>query len=158
MPETKYARLRRLASPTRCSGRATEPGDDPRQLRPHGHRLGGPGYALFLRTLASFSRVIRFDRRGTGASDPVPLEHLPPWESYAEDLAAVLNQVDVERTAVMAGYDAGPMAMFFAATRPQRISALILANTTARWVAADNYPIGIPRQVAEALIAGVEQA
>jgi pimeloyl-ACP methyl ester carboxylesterase len=86
------------------------------------------------------------------------LEHLPPWESYAEDLAAVLNQVDVERTAVMAGYDAGPMAIFFAATRPQRISALILANTRARWVAADNYPIGIPRQVAEALIAGVEQA
>jgi pimeloyl-ACP methyl ester carboxylesterase len=117
-----------------------------------------PAAALFLRTLASFSRVIRFDRRGTGASDPVPLEHLPPWESYAEDLAAVLNQVDVERTAVMAGYDAGPMAMFFAATRPQRISALILANTRARWVAADNYPIGIPRQVAEALIAGVEQA
>ena len=58
----------------------------------------------------------------------------------------------------MAGYDAGPMAMFFAATSPQRISALILANATARWVAADNYPIGIPRQVAEALIAGVEQA
>jgi pimeloyl-ACP methyl ester carboxylesterase len=96
-----------------------------------------PVAALFLRTLASFSQVIRFDRRGTGASDPVPLEQLPPWESYAEDLDVVLDQVGAERTAVMAAYDAGPMAMFFAATRPQRTSALILANTTARWVAAD---------------------
>jgi pimeloyl-ACP methyl ester carboxylesterase len=87
-----------------------------------------PVAALFLRTLASFSQVIRFDRRGTGASDPVPLEQLPPWESYAEDLDVVLDQVGAERTAVMAAYDAGPMAMFFAATRPQRTSALILAT------------------------------
>jgi pimeloyl-ACP methyl ester carboxylesterase len=74
-----------------------------------------PVAALFLRTLASFSQVIRFDRRGTGASDPVPLEQLPPWESYAEDLDVVLDQVGAERTAVMAAYDTGPMAMSFAA-------------------------------------------
>jgi class 3 adenylate cyclase len=114
--------------------------------------------ALFLRTLASFSQVIRFDRRGTGASDPVPLEHLPPWESHAEELAAVLDEVSSERVALMAQLDGGPLALFFAATRPERASALVLSNTTARFAAADDYPIGIPREVAQALVAHVEQA
>ena len=52
-----------------------------------------PAAALMYRRLASFSRLIRFDRVGTGASDPAPLDHLPPWESYAEELAAVLDEV-----------------------------------------------------------------
>jgi class 3 adenylate cyclase len=115
------------------------------------------GAALFLRTLASFSQVIRFDRRGTGASDPVPLELLPPWESHAEELAAVLDEVGSERVALMAQLDGGPLALFFAATRPARVSALVLSNTTARFAAADDYPIGIPPKVAEALMVHVEQ-
>jgi class 3 adenylate cyclase len=114
--------------------------------------------ALFLRTLASFSQVIRFDRRGTGASDPVPLDHLPPWESHAEELAAVLDEVGAERVALMAQLDGGPLALFFAATRPERTSAVVLVNATARYLAADDYPIGIPREVAEALVVQVEQA
>jgi class 3 adenylate cyclase len=113
---------------------------------------------LFLRTLASFSQVIRFDRRGTGASDPVPLDQLPPWESHAEELAAVLDEVGSDRVALLAQLDGGPLALFFAATRPERTSALVLSNTTARFMAADDYPIGIPRGVAEALVAQVEQA
>jgi class 3 adenylate cyclase/alpha-beta hydrolase superfamily lysophospholipase len=116
-----------------------------------------PAAALFLRTLASFSQVIRFDRRGTGASDPVPLEHLPPWESHAEELAAVLDEVGAEKVALMAQLDGGPLALFFAATRPERVSSLVLSNTTARFAAADDYPIGIPREVAEALVIQVEE-
>ena len=46
-----------------------------------------PRAELFLRRLASFVRLIRFDRRGTGGSDPLPLDALPPWESFAEELA-----------------------------------------------------------------------
>jgi len=103
-----------------------------------------PGIALFLRTLASFSRLILFDRRGTGASDPVLLDALPPWEMYAEELDAVLDEVGSERVAIMAHVDAGAMAMLFAATRPERTSALVLVNTSAKWVAADDYPVGIP--------------
>jgi class 3 adenylate cyclase len=117
-----------------------------------------PAAALFLRTLASFSQVIRFDRRGTGASDPVSLDQLPPWESHAEELAAVLDEVGAERVALMAQLDGGPLALFFAATRPERTSAVVLVNATARYLAADDYPIGIPREVAEALVAQVEQA
>jgi class 3 adenylate cyclase/alpha-beta hydrolase superfamily lysophospholipase len=114
--------------------------------------------ALFLRTLASFSQVIRFDRRGTGASDPVPLDQLPPWESHAEELAAVLDEVGVERVALVAQLDGGPLALFFAATRPERTSAVVLVNATARYLDADDYPIGISREVAEVLVAQVEQA
>jgi len=116
-----------------------------------------PGIALFLRTLASFSRLILFDRRGTGASDPLPPDPLPPWESYAEELVVVLDEVGAERAALLAQIDAGPLALFFAGSRPERTSALILANTTARYVAAEDYPIGVPAEVAEAVLVQVDQ-
>jgi class 3 adenylate cyclase len=116
-----------------------------------------PGIALFLRSLASFSRLILFDRRGTGASDPVLLDALPPWEMYAEELDAVLDEVGSQRAAIMAHVDAGAMAMLFAATRPERTSALVLVNTSAKWVAADDYPIGIPLEVAHAILAQIDQ-
>jgi pimeloyl-ACP methyl ester carboxylesterase len=116
-----------------------------------------PAAALYFRRLASFSRLIRFDRLGTGASDPAPLERLPPWESYAEELAAVLDEVGSEQAALLVGSDAGSMAMYFAATKPERTSALILFNTTAKYVAADDYPIGIPHEVAEVLLGQFDQ-
>ena len=116
-----------------------------------------PATALFLRRLASFSRLILFDRRGTGASDPLP-EHLPPpWETYAEEVAAVMDATGSDQAALMATTaEAGPMALFFAATRPERTSALILGNASARYVAADDYPIGFPPERAEAIISRVE--
>jgi class 3 adenylate cyclase len=116
-----------------------------------------PGFTLFLRSLASFSRLILFDRRGMGASDPLPPDSLPPWESYAEELVAVLDAVGSEQAAILAELDGGPLALFFAGTRPDRTSALILANTAAKFVAADDYPIGIPAEVGEALLAQFDQ-
>jgi pimeloyl-ACP methyl ester carboxylesterase len=116
-----------------------------------------PAAALMYRRLASFSRLIRFDRVGTGASDPAPLDHLPPWESYAEELAAVLDEVGSERAAILVSTDAGSMAMYFAATKPERTSALILFNTTARVLAADDYSIGMPREVAQVLLGQLDQ-
>jgi len=116
-----------------------------------------PTAALFFRRLASFSRLIRFDRRGSGASDPLPDPALPPWEAYAEELTAVLDAVGLERAALMATEQAGPMALFFAGTRPQRTGALILASTTARLVATDDYPIGMPEPVANAIVAHIDQ-
>jgi class 3 adenylate cyclase len=116
-----------------------------------------PGVALFLHSLASFSRLILFDRRGTGASDPPPPEPLPPWESHAEEVAVVLDAVGSERTAILAEIDTTPAAIFFAATRPERTSALILVHASAKYVAGEDYPIGIPKEVAEALVAQVDQ-
>jgi class 3 adenylate cyclase len=116
-----------------------------------------PAVALVYRRLASFARLIRFDRVGTGASDPAPLDYLPPWESYAEELAAVLDEIGSERAAIFVSVDAGSMAMYFAATKPERTSALMLFNTTARYLFADDYPIGIPHEVTAALLGRLDQ-
>ncbi len=117
-----------------------------------------PQMALFLRRLASFSRLIRFDRRGTGASDPLPSHPLPPWEAYAEELTAVMDAVGSQRAALLAaGPQAGPMALFVAGTKPERTGVLILADATARYLVADDYPIGVPREAAEAMIARAEE-
>lgn len=108
-----------------------------------------PRAALFLRDLASFCRLIRFDRRGTGSSDALPLDTLPRWDAYAEEISAVMDATQSSRSTVMAMLDAGPSAMAFAASHPERVDTLILANTTARWTAADAFPIGIEPSVLE---------
>jgi len=157
-PETKYARLGRDRIAYQVLGE--DPPDLVMTTGSFSHvdmAWEDPGIALFLRTLASFSRLIMFDRRGTGASDPLPLDSLPPWETYAQDLAAVLDEVASEQAALLAQVDAGPMAIFFAGTKPDRTSALILANATARYLVADDYPIGVPTEVAEAVLAQLDQ-
>jgi class 3 adenylate cyclase len=157
-PETRYARLGndRIAYQVFGDG----PPDLVLTLGSFGHidtAWEDPGSAFFLRTLASFSRLIFFDRRGMGASDPLPSDPLPPWESYAEELAVILDEVGSQRAAIMAVHDAGPTALFFAGTRPERTDALVLAQTSARYVAANDYPLGIPIEVAEALLARIDQ-
>ena len=118
-----------------------------------------PGVALFLRRLASFSRLITFDRRGTGASDPYPESVPPPWEAYADEVAAVMDAAGSREAALMATTaEAGPMALFFAATRPERTTALVLANASARYVADDDYLIGFPPEQAERVISRVEES
>jgi class 3 adenylate cyclase len=157
-PDTRYARLGRSRIAYQVLGQG--PPDLVLTAGSFGHvdlTWEDPALALHYRTLASFSRLIRFDRLGTGASDPLPLDALPPWESYAEELAAVLDEVGSGQAAIMAYWDAGPMALFSAATRPERVSALVLVHTTAKYAAADDYPIGVPLEVVEAALDQVDQ-
>jgi class 3 adenylate cyclase len=156
-PETTYARL----GDDRIAYQVLGDGPDlVATLGAFGHvdlQWEDPGTAVFLRRLASFSRLILFDRRGTGASDPLPEPMPPPWETYAEEVAAVMDAAGSRRAALMATTaEAGPMALFFAATRPERTSALVLGNASAKYVAADDYPIGIPPERVEAIISRVE--
>jgi class 3 adenylate cyclase len=117
-----------------------------------------PQMALFLRRLAGFSRLIRFDRRGTGASDPLPADPLPPWEAYTQELTAVMDAAGSQQAALLAaGPEAGPMALFFAGTKPERTAALILADATARYLAADDYRIGVEPEAVEAMIARAQE-
>lgn len=111
-----------------------------------------PQYAEFFDRLASFSRLIMLDRRGTGASDGVPNNAIPTWEEWTEDVAAVLQAAGSKRTAILGGTDMGPIAILFAALHPEQVSALILFNTTARYMEADDYPIGA---TSESIDAGV---
>ena len=109
--------------------------------------------AAFLRGLLGVYRVIVFDRRGSGASDPVPLNAIPTWEDLAEDLTAVLDDVGSERAVVMGEFETGPVAILFAAMHPERVSHLILDNTTAKYLWADDYPIGVSSEVADTIVA-----
>jgi pimeloyl-ACP methyl ester carboxylesterase len=69
----------------------------------------------------------------------------------------VLDEVGCERAALLAQIDAGPLALFFAGSRPERTSALLLAHTTAKFVATDDYPIGVPADVTQTLLGQVDQ-
>jgi class 3 adenylate cyclase/alpha-beta hydrolase superfamily lysophospholipase len=109
-------------------------------------------WATFLERLASFSRLILFDRRGTGASDAVPDRAIPTWEEWADDVRAVLDAAGSERAMVFAETDSGPTGLLFTATHPERVSGLILANTSARRLRADDYPIGMTPKAADDLV------
>ena len=91
-----------------------------------------PRFARMLERLASFSRLILFDARGSGVSDPLTFEPQPTWEHWIEDLRAVLAAVGSERTALLGQWDAVPRAILFAATYPERTAALILWMAYAR--------------------------
>jgi class 3 adenylate cyclase len=106
--------------------------------------------------LASFSRLIMFDRRGTGASDPVPSGALPTWESWTEDIRAVLDAAESTKAVLFASTDCGATAILFTAMHPDRVSSLVLHNTTARYMEADDYPIGASPEAIEAMRGFVE--
>jgi class 3 adenylate cyclase len=106
--------------------------------------------ASFIRRLATLSRLIMFDRRGVGASDPVSLEALPSWEGWADDAVAVLDAVGSKRPILMGAVEGGPAAIMLAATRPERTQALILVSTAARFAQADDYPWGLTQEETEA--------
>jgi class 3 adenylate cyclase/alpha-beta hydrolase superfamily lysophospholipase len=106
-----------------------------------------PELARFLRRLSAFCRVTLFDRRGLGASDPLPVTGNSLWEDWVRDLNAVLEAVGAERPSLLASTDAGPMALLFAAAYPDRVASLILTNTGARTTQAPDYSLGIPQQI-----------
>jgi class 3 adenylate cyclase len=111
-----------------------------------------PRQIEFLKRLSSFSRLILFDRRGTGASDAVPEDAFPTCEEWTEDLRAVLEATGTTRAAIFAAVDAGPIAMLFAAMHPELVRALVLFNTSARYLIADDYSIGASVEEVDTLV------
>jgi pimeloyl-ACP methyl ester carboxylesterase len=99
-----------------------------------------PHFAAFLNRLASFSRLILFDKRGTGLSDRVPINQLPTLEQRMEDLDAVMNAVGSERAALIGVSEGGPMCSLFAATYPERTTALVMIGTYANRIEDEDYP------------------
>jgi pimeloyl-ACP methyl ester carboxylesterase/class 3 adenylate cyclase len=114
-----------------------------------------PHCARFLRQLASFSRLILFDKRGTGLSDRVP--RIPALEERMDDVRAVLDAVGSERAALVGYSEGGPMCALFAATYPQRTTALIMIGSYARGVRAPDYPIGVDAGIERKRLASMEQ-
>jgi class 3 adenylate cyclase len=113
-----------------------------------------PRLARFLNGLSSFSRHIWFDTRGTGSSDPIAPVEGRLIESYVDDVIAVLDDLGCERVTLLNG-STGQATLQFAATHPERTSALVLINPAARLRRADDYPEGFPDEDVETALATV---
>jgi pimeloyl-ACP methyl ester carboxylesterase len=142
IPETRYARC---ADDVSIAYQVV--GDGPLDLlqvnewtTPLEARWEQPALARPLARLASFSRLIAFDKRGIGSSDAVPLDVASTLEEWVDDVRVVMDTVGSEKAAIFAANEAGAVAMMFAATYPERVSSLTLACTTARLSQDDNYP------------------
>ena len=101
-----------------------------------------PSFARFLMRLASFSRLILFDKRGTGLSDRVPINQLPTLEQRMDDVRAVMDAVGSERAALCGVSEGGPMCSLFAATYPEKTLALVMIGTYAKRIRDAEYPWG----------------
>jgi pimeloyl-ACP methyl ester carboxylesterase len=99
-----------------------------------------PAHAHVLDRFASFSRLIAFDKRGTGLSDPVPPDRLPTLEERMDDVRAVLDATHCERAAVFGFSEGGLMSVLFAATYPERTTALALYGVFAKRIWSPDYP------------------
>ena len=99
-----------------------------------------PSHARLLGRLASFSRLILFDKRGTGMSDPVPLDRLPMLEERMDDVRAVMDAAGSESAALFGSSEGGLMSVLFAATYPARTQALITHAIYAKRLWSPQYP------------------
>jgi pimeloyl-ACP methyl ester carboxylesterase len=99
-----------------------------------------PAFARFLTRLASFSRLILFDKRGTGLSDRVT--DMPNLETRIDDVRAVMDAVGSERAALFGISEGGPLCMLFAASHPNRTTAVIMAGSYPKRTWAPDYPWG----------------
>jgi class 3 adenylate cyclase/pimeloyl-ACP methyl ester carboxylesterase len=106
-----------------------------------------PGIVRLVDRLAGFARVIIFDKRGTGMSDPV--EDVPTLEQRMDDVRAVMDAAGSRQAALLGFSEGGPMCILFAATYPERTAALVLSGAMARSTWAPDYPWATP---AEALL------
>ncbi len=102
-----------------------------------------PFTSRFIERLGTFARVILFDKRGTGLSDHVDVTALPTLEQRMDDVRAVVDAVGSEQTALLGMSEGGPMCALFAATYPQRTTALIMYGSYARGTPTEDYPWGL---------------
>jgi class 3 adenylate cyclase/esterase/lipase len=112
-----------------------------------------PVFRTWFERFSAFSRLIVFDKRGTGMSDAVPAG--TPLETRMDDLRAVMDAAESERAAVIGLSEGGPMSIMFAATYPDRAWALVLCGAMARQVRSHDYPWGYDAALVEQSIANM---
>jgi pimeloyl-ACP methyl ester carboxylesterase/DNA-binding CsgD family transcriptional regulator len=115
-----------------------------------------PKLARFLTRLAAFSRLIVFDKRGTGMSDPVASP--PSMDERMDDIGAVMDAVGSARAALLGISEGGTLSLLFAASHPERTQALILYGSWARRLAGPDYPHGPSAEELEDVVGGMERA
>jgi len=102
-----------------------------------------PPVAELRRRLASIGRLITFDKRGVGMSDPVSMQSLPSLEAWIDDVRAVMDAARSDRAALITTLGGALMGLVFAATHPDRLRALIVVDGWARLLVEPDYPIGL---------------
>ncbi len=113
-----------------------------------------PAIAGFFDRMSSFARVTYFDNRGAGASDAIPYAGMA-IDNWVDDPRFVMDAAGIDQAVLIGDVEGGPGAMMLAATHPDRVSALVLTNSFARWPRADDYPIGMPQKALDKLIGRV---
>jgi pimeloyl-ACP methyl ester carboxylesterase len=113
-----------------------------------------PAERRYFERLASFCRLIMFDKRGTGLSDRVAVATL---EERMDDLRAVMDAVGSQRAAVYGGSESGALSILFTTTYPERVSALVLYGAYPRMAWAPDYPDGWPEEIAAGLMQHIEE-
>ncbi|MEA2463413.1 MAG: eukaryotic-like serine/threonine-protein kinase [Acidobacteriota bacterium] len=116
-----------------------------------------PSFARFLRRIAGFSRLILFDKRGTGLSDSVPVSQLPTLEQRMDDVRAVMHAAGSTRAVVMGVSEGGTMSSLFAATYPEHTAGVVIIGGYARRLRADDYPWGPTSEQRDAFIEYLER-
>ncbi|HSJ71216.1 MAG TPA: adenylate/guanylate cyclase domain-containing protein [Acidimicrobiia bacterium] len=111
-----------------------------------------PTAVRFLDRLGDMGRVIQFDMMGSGVSDPIPDGSMwLPLEGNVDDVVSVLDAAGSRRAVVYGDTEGGLFAMMLAATYPERVSSLVLVNAFPKILRADDYPIGMPQDIANRL-------
>ena len=151
LTETKYAKNGDLHIAYRTAG------EGPRDLifasNWFSNVEGVPELSFFqpwLEHVQTLGRVIFYDQIGTGASDPISLDNLPTLEQWTDTITVVMDAVDSKEAVIIANDSGFLTSAVFAATYPSRTSALICLGGWARAIQADDYPIGMPREMWEA--------
>jgi pimeloyl-ACP methyl ester carboxylesterase/DNA-binding CsgD family transcriptional regulator len=115
-----------------------------------------PRLAHFLGRLASFSRLIMFDKRGTGMSDPVA--SAPSMAERMDDIRAVMDAAGSPRATVFGISEGGTLSLLFAHAHPQRCESIILYGSWARRLVGDDYPYGPTAEELDTIVAGMDRA
>ncbi len=115
-----------------------------------------PHLAQFLNRLAAFSRLILFDKRGTGLSDPVSAP--PTFPERMDDIRAVMDAAGSERAALMGISEGGPLSIVFSSTYPDRTQALVAYGSYARWRQDVDYPWGRTPEQYDDFLEGIARA
>jgi len=117
-----------------------------------------PSAARLFERFAGFSRLIIFDKRGVGLSDPVPSNEAPTLEERMEDVRAVMDAAGSDQAVLFGISEGGQLAVMFAASCPDRVRALVLFSALARVAYAErDYPFGVQREVLDGFLRGVER-
>ena len=100
--------------------------------------------------LAKFSKVVNFDKRGQGLSDPT--SEVATIEERVKDIACIANQTNTDKFFLMGISEGGPMSIKYAVENPARVSGLILFGTTAKFSRSEDYPLGFSDRSLEGLV------